>query len=112
MPRVDWPVADGRSIVQTELRMAREWSSTRTLLADTGAGTLNSLFDIVLSESDCRRCSLRPFGSVALRGAFQGSHPVYMVRLRIVQLDFNRHVRAVADRLSRLAWKGSPAFPS
>ena len=96
MPRIEWPVADGRPIVQVELETAQGTSRTRTLLADTGAGTLTSLFDVVLGETDCRACSGRPFGTISLRGAFQGNHLVYMVRLRVAQLKFDRYVRAVA----------------
>jgi hypothetical protein len=96
MRRVEWPVAAGRPVVQVELKMAHVWSPARTLLADTGAGTLHSLFDVVLGEPDCRLCSDRPFGTISLRGAYEGSYPVYMVRVRIVPLDFDRHVRAVA----------------
>lgn len=96
MPRAEWSVAAGRPVVQVELHTTQGWSPTRMLLADSGAGSLNSLFDVVLAESDCRRCSRRPFGTVSLRGAFVGSHPVHMVRLRIAQLAFDRYVRVVA----------------
>lgn len=96
MPRASWPVAAGRPVVKVELVTANDRSAERTLLADTGAGTLDSRFDVVLGEADCLLGSDRPFGTVTLRGAFHGCHFVYMARLRIPRLDFDHHVRAVA----------------
>jgi hypothetical protein len=60
----------------------------RRLIADTGAGTRQSVFQLVLLENDCLQCGGIPMGQVQLGGASSGSFPLYLVEVRIPQLNF------------------------
>jgi hypothetical protein len=68
----------------------------RCLLADTGAGSNTSPFELILSESDCLTCGGNPGQPVVLRGAYAGAYSVCVVRVRLEELDFEQYVRAVA----------------
>lgn len=96
MPRSVWPLVDGRPVVQIDLRVAQTGEpASRTLLADTGAGALQSEFELILDEDDCLLCGGRPFQPVNLGGAYQGSFPVYLIRVQLATLGIDRYVRAV-----------------
>lgn len=98
MPRAVWPLADGRPVVQVELHTPEVRSAIRTLLADTGAGTIRSEFELILDEDDCLLCGGRPFQSVKLRGAYHGTFPVYLIHVRIPVLGQDRYFRAAGVR--------------
>jgi hypothetical protein len=66
----------------------------RNLLADTGAGTARSGFELVLVEQDCLNAGGIPSLPVVLRGAYSGSFPVYLVRVQLPDLGFDHHVLA------------------
>jgi hypothetical protein len=68
---------------------------TRDLLADTGAGTTNAGFELLLEESDCLLCGGIPARPIVLGGAYMGSHPVYLVRVQVSGLAFDHHLRVV-----------------
>jgi hypothetical protein len=75
---------------------------TRTLLADTGGGSRNALFEFILSDSDCRRFG-RPLGiTVRLGRAISGSFPTYSVWVEIPGLSFARQVVAVGVPAAQL----------
>jgi hypothetical protein len=96
MPRQQWPLSHGRPIIEIALTLAPNGQMvTRTLLADTGAGTDQAGFDLILDEQDCLFCGGRPFRPVALGGAYTGSFPVYLLRVQVPQLGFDRYLRAV-----------------
>ncbi len=96
MARVTRPLQAGRPIVKLRLITAAGDAQERRLLADTGAGTNESPFELILSESDCRSCGGNPGQPVVLRGAYTGTYSVYVVRVRLEDLDFERYARAVA----------------
>ena len=96
MPRTAWPLVSGRPIVQVSLVSGTGQIETLDLLADTGAGSVDSPFEILLDEQTCLMFGGSPGQSVKLRGAYQGSFPVYVVRAKIPSLDFEQYIRAVA----------------
>jgi hypothetical protein len=69
MPRVQWPLQNGRPIVQVILTVAQGGKLLpRTLLADTGAGSRRAGFNLILLEHDCLLCGGRLLGAVGLGG--------------------------------------------
>lgn len=96
MPRVQWQLRRGRPVIQVSFTLATGGQqTTRTLLADTGAGSFQSRFELLLHEGDCLRCGGIPLRPVTLGGAYIGAHRVYLIQVRIAQLGFDRAVRAV-----------------
>jgi hypothetical protein len=96
MPRASWPLLHDRPIIQINISLAVGGRFlTRNLLADSGAGTLRSGFEIVLDENDCLQCGGVWSSMASLTGAFSGSFPVYFVRVCIPQLGFDHRIRAV-----------------
>jgi len=96
MPRDQWPLRHGRPCVRVVLTLApSDQPLPRTLLADSGAGSTASRFELILDEEDCLFCGATPLQPVTLGGAFAGSFPAYGIRVRIPSLDFDQDVRAV-----------------
>lgn len=96
MPRVQWPLLNGRPFVEIVLTLAGGGQQVaRNLLADTGAGSVRARFELLLDEQDCVLCGGIPLQPVALGGAYAGSFPVYLVQVRIWQLGFDLAVPAV-----------------
>jgi hypothetical protein len=67
----------------------------RNLVADTGAGSRNSAFQLILEEVDCLLCGGIPYTSTRLGGAYVGVFPIYVIPVRIPALGFDRYLRAV-----------------
>jgi len=82
MPRGQWKLVRGRPVLPILLVLAQGQRVTRNLLADTGAGAMRVGFELVLEESDCFSSGGIPAQSVVLGGAYSGSFPVYVVRVR------------------------------
>jgi hypothetical protein len=77
MPRMEWPLRNGRPCVEVVLTVAPAGQPlVRALLADTGAGSSKSNFDLILDEEDCLLCGGLPGASVTLGGAYVGSFPL------------------------------------
>jgi hypothetical protein len=97
MARMQWPLLHHRPNVEIVLAQAPDGGSvSRRLVADTGAGTALSGFELILGENDCLLCGGIPAQPVVLGGAYTGSFPVYVVRVQILALGFDHFVRAVA----------------
>src|SRR4051812_41454702 len=97
MPRVQWPLRNGRPCVEVILTVASNGQPlVRTLLADTGAGARGVRFELLLRESDCLRCGGNPARPVVLGGAYRGSFPAYDIDVQIPALGFAQNLRAVA----------------
>jgi hypothetical protein len=77
-------------------------TTPRNLLADTGAGSDQSLFELIMEERDCVTCGGNFTGMVQLGGAYSGSFPLYSVRVAVPQLGFDHSIRVV----------GVPSTPS
>jgi hypothetical protein len=67
----------------------------RTLLADTGAGSQLSAFELILAESDCLLCGGTPLQPVTLGGAYTGSFPTYLIPVQIPALGFANNLPVV-----------------
>jgi hypothetical protein len=91
-----WPLKGNRPVIEVQLQLSSGGSTSRTLLADTGAGSLVSGFELVLSDADCALASSTTAYSVVLGGAYRGTFPVCWVRIGIAALGFDRRVRAAS----------------
>lgn len=107
-----WTLVNGRPVVQMEFVLAQNGGTARrTLLADTGAGSALSEFELNLGEEDCRQFGGQVFSSVVLGGAYEGSFPVYLFRARIPSIGFNGDVRAVGVDAPPQRLDGIACFP-
>jgi hypothetical protein len=96
MARVDWPHRNGRPCVRLVFTLEPGGqASPRNLLADTGAGSSKSVFDLILDEHDCILCGGLPGAAVTLGGAYAGKFPLYDIAVKCPELDFDQHLRAV-----------------
>lgn len=96
MPRVIWSLRSGRPCVEIVLTFTAGGKPLpRNLLADTGAGSLSSAFQLIRDEDDCLLCSGLPSKIVSLGGAFVGSFPTYDLPVRIPALGFDQLLRVV-----------------
>ena len=111
MPRQQWPLENGRPVIEIALTLASSVQSVpRVLLADTGAGSDHAGFELILEEADCLGCGGIPAQAVMLGGAYAGAFPVYLVRVQIPQLNFDHHVaRWRCANASGPEW--NPVFP-
>lgn len=82
----------------------------RNLLADSGAGSLLSGYELVLDEDDCLLCGGNPMHSITLGGAYTGSFPVYLLPVAISALGFAQNVRAVGVRSMLSGFDGIACF--
>ncbi|HJT33809.1 MAG TPA: hypothetical protein VJ783_17315 [Pirellulales bacterium] len=113
MARAIWSSWHGRPIIEVNLVLAQGGQPiVRRLIADTGAGTSQSRFDILLDEYDCLQCGATPLKSVALGGAYIGSYPTYAVTITIPALGIRTIVSAVAFPRRQPASMESRAFDS
>jgi hypothetical protein len=110
MPRATWPLCHGRPSIQVVLMLAGNQPLTLDLLADTGAGTITSVFDLILEEGDCLLCGGRPTSSVALGGAYAGSFPLFSLRVQIPALGFDRDLPVVGVPAAPRGFKGIAGF--
>ena len=100
MPRATWSLSGGRPVVEIDLISTAGEKLTRRLLADTGAGTNEAPFELILPDSDCVSCGGNPGQPVVLGGAYTGAFPVYVIRVQIEAVGFDQYVRAVSVRSS------------
>ncbi len=110
MAMLQWPLRNGRPVVQVVLTLTDGQSLVRDLVADTGAGTRDSVFDLILDEDDCLHCGGVPADTVRLGGAYVGSFPVYFVDVRIPELGFDQSIAAVAVSQVPLGFGGIACF--
>ena len=96
MPRAQWPLRHRRPMVELTLPLVRG-KRRRQLLADTGAGSGESNFELILRETDCRRSPDNTvLGQVQLGHAYSGWFNVYLIEVRIPRLDFADSVAVAA----------------
>jgi len=95
MPRVLWTLQHGRPCVQVVLTLiAGGQPLVRTVLADTGAGSVRAGVDLILDEDDCLLCG-NPLKLTHLGGAYVGSYPIYGLPVRLPALGFDQPLSAV-----------------
>jgi hypothetical protein len=83
-----WPLHNDRPIIEVILSPAGGQDVIRILIADTAAGTSQSVFQLILAETDCLQCGGIPAGHVKLGGAYLGPFPIYLLEVHIPQLNF------------------------
>ncbi len=111
MPAAQWPVQNGRPEIQVEVSLSSGGPVlVRRLVADTGAGTDQSLFQLLFLEIDCLRCGGIPMGYVQLGGAYTGSFPLYLVAVRIAILNFDEAVPVVGVSFAPQGFDGIAGF--
>ena len=111
MPRGQWPLRHGRPIVEIVLTLAQGAQNvTRVLLADTGAGSMQDPFDLVLDEVDCLMCGGRPSGVVPLGGSYSGAYPIYVLPIEIPSLGFHGILFAVGVASAPKGFDGIAGF--
>lgn len=111
MPRVQWPLLHHRPIIEVVLTLAAGGLPlVRHLVADTGAGTLQAGFELLLEESACWSWGGIPSHPVALGGAYTGSFPVYVLRVQLPALGFDHQLRAAAVPACPAGFEGIACF--
>ena len=111
MARMDWPLRNGRPCVQVVLTLAQGGPSiVRNLLADIGAGSMFSGFELILDEDDCLLCGGNPRDPVVLGGAYAGSFPIYLLPVEIPALGFVKNVRVVGVPSPTVGFDGIACF--
>jgi hypothetical protein len=96
MPRLLWQLRRGRPCIEVVLRLTQGGKPfPRILLADTGASSRNSSFQLIFEEDDCLLCGGLPDQSIELRGAFSGTFPTYDLPVQIPSLGFHQNLLAV-----------------
>jgi hypothetical protein len=111
MPHIDWPLHKGRPCVQIILTLAQGGQTmARNLLADTGAGSLFSGFELILDEDDCLLCGGNPLQPTTLGGAYAGTFPIYLLPVQVPVLGFAKNVRAVGAPSNLPGFDGIACF--
>jgi hypothetical protein len=95
MPPAQWPLQHDRPVIEVVLPSLGGGPGLRSLVADTGAGSRRSVFQLILAENDCVQCGGVLMGRVRLGGAYSGTFPVYLVDVRVSRLNFDEPVPAV-----------------
>ena len=95
MPAAQWPLQNGRPVIEIVLPASGGQDLVRCLVADTGAATRQSVFQLILDEKDCLRSGAILIGHIQLGGAYSGVFPVYLVNVRIPQLNFDEPLPVV-----------------
>jgi len=111
MPRVQWALRYDQPCVEITLTLAADGQPMpRVLLADTGAGTRTSLFQLILDEDDCLLCGGKPLPPITLGGAYTGSFPTYRLAVKLPAIGFDENLRAVAVSTLPPAFDGIACF--
>jgi len=111
MPRAVWPLRQGCPAIRVVLTLAAGSQQLPVfLLADTGAGSSTSRFELLLEESECLFCGGQPRASVILGGAYGGSFPLYQVRVQIPELGFDVPIHVVGVPANPRGFEGIASF--
>ena len=94
MTPVKWPLRSRRPTIELTLPHAKG-KRLRRLIADTGAGSDQAAFELLLREADCQRPADTLIGQVQLVGAYVGWFNVYSIDIRIPKLKFADSVSVV-----------------
>lgn len=107
----EWALRNGRPIIEVETFLRNSGQAiARSLVADTGAGSQESVFELVLDEATCRACDGIPMGRIQLGGAYSGTFPVYLVQARLAPLGFDELVAVVGVSSVPQGFDGIAAF--
>ena len=64
-------------------------------MADTGAGSRGSAFELILEEKDCLRCGGLLLSSRNLGGVYSGQFPIFDIAVQLPALGFAQRLPAV-----------------
>ena len=95
MAAARWAFQSDRPAIEVALRLPGGQDRACGLIADTGAGSRQSVFELILEEQTCIACGGILMGHVQLGGAYSGSFAVYLLNVQIAQLSFDQPVPAV-----------------
>jgi hypothetical protein len=95
MPAAQWVLQNDRPVIEITLSASGGREIVRKLIADTGAGSWQSVFQLILDENDCLHAGAILIDHVQLGGAYSGSFPVYLAEVRISRLKFDEPVPVV-----------------
>lgn len=111
MPRVAWPLHDGMPCVEVLLTVALSGQTIpRTLLADTGAGSSTSAFQLILDEDDCLNCGGFFRSTITIGGAYAGRFPLYNLFVEIPGLGFAQYLPVLAVSSVPAGFDGLASF--
>jgi hypothetical protein len=110
MPAAQWLLQNDRPVIEIVVSASGGQDLVRKLIADTGAGTRQSVFQLILDEKDCFQSGAILIGHVQLGGAFSGVFPVYLVEVRIPQLNFDDPVPVVGVTKVPAGFEGIAGF--
>ena len=111
MPAASWPLLNDRPMIDLAASSTVDGQEiVCRLIADTGAGSRQSVFELVLDERICIDCGGIQMGHVQLGGAFSGSFPVYLVQVRLPALTFDEPVPAVGVPQAPQGFDGIAGF--
>jgi hypothetical protein len=91
MPPVHWPLHNRRPIVELSIVYPKR-KRRRRLVADTGGGSDEAPFELILLDSDCQHTDVEIEGQVQLSGRYVGWFNVYSMVVRIPRLKFEDFV--------------------
>jgi hypothetical protein len=112
MPRVTWPLRHGCPSIRVVLTLAAgSQALSLFLLADTGAGSSTSQFELILEESDCLLCGGNSIATVSLGGAYTGRFPLYVLPVQIPELGFDVPVGVAGVPTNQKGFEGMAGFP-
>ena len=94
MPPAQWPLHRRRPQIEVRVPQAKG-RRLRRLVADTGAGSDEAPFELVLVERDCVDAGGILVGQVRVGGAYAGWFNVYSIQIRIPKLRFQAIVEVV-----------------
>ena len=111
MPRATWPLRRGCPSIRVVLTLlAGSQPIPLHLLADTGAGTNTSPFELILEESDCLLCGGQASAIIRLSGAYAGQYPLYQLQVQIPELGFDAPIRVVGVPANQPGFDGIAGF--
>lgn len=110
MPRVTWPLQHGRPRIEIIIDAPGGLQSPRDLVADSGAGSMHSPFELILNEYDCLASGGNLITTVQLGGAYTGSFPLYGVRVQLPQLGFVQIIQVVGVPSALSGFDGLAGF--
>lgn len=110
MPRVTWPLLHGRPRIVADVGLVGGPMLILELLADSGAGSAGSRFDLILPEQDCRALGGQEEPPIVLGGAYPGTFPVFRLRVQVPALGFDRVLSVVGVPTAPSGFGGLACF--
>jgi hypothetical protein len=110
MARVTWRLLHDRPTVRVVLGLGDPQTATRELLADTGAGSNASPYELILAESDCRLYGAPSAAAALLSGAFDGFFPLFSMIIQIPALGFVADLPVVGVPVVVPGFSGTACF--